>query len=401
MNYEISVGIIIQHPFEYSLGTIVNVLGFSEALSKMGATVHIFSPFEKTRKISKNLYIHNIKTVLTSSKIYKLIRLVYNCPILARKLILSNKMIEKSVRLLVHAILKSINTNNIKLDIIQGEQEIPSLAAIKIAKKLGIPSVAHFHNVWAEEAVDIGLTTERNSTLKHLTEKIADQADLIITITPYMLQYFKQNYSPKRVSYVPSGAPPVNKERTNYCPPYRVVFSGTLAKYENVDLYLKAANLINQENPKLDVEFYITGKGENTSKLKKLAKKMGLSINFLWFHTKEEYYKFLSTCHIGVIPWENKISRRLGFPMKLLDYASAGMVTLATNIGGWTELIDKEEIGLLVEPIPWDMMHGIIYLLTNPDQIVKRGQRAQRFAEKQTWDRSAEILLKNYSTLLN
>ena len=149
MNCEISIGTILQHPLEYSLGTIVNVLGFSEALTKMGATVHIFSPFEKTRKITKNLYIHNVKTTFSSSKIYKLIRLVYNYPILAKKLILSNKMIEKSARQLAQATLKYIGTNNVKLDIIQGEQEIPSLAAIEIAKKLGICSVAHFHNVWA------------------------------------------------------------------------------------------------------------------------------------------------------------------------------------------------------------------------------------------------------------
>jgi len=281
MNCEISIGTILQHPLEYSLGTIVNVLGFSEALTKMGATVHIFSPFEKTRKITKNLYIHNVKTTFSSSKIYKLIRLVYNYPILAKKLILSNKMIEKSARQLAQATLKYIGTNNVKLDIIQGEQEIPSLAAIEIAKKLGICSVAHFHNVWAEEAVDIGLVKERNSTLKHLTEKIASQADLVITITPYMLQYFKQNYSPQRVVYVPSGAPPINKKRTDYDPPYRVVYSGTLAKHENVDLYLKAANLVNQEKSKFDVEFYVTGKGEDVSRLRRLAKKMGLPINFL------------------------------------------------------------------------------------------------------------------------
>jgi len=398
---KLKIGIILQHPIEYSLGTVANVLGFAKALAMRGVKLHIFSPFEKSRKINENLYMHNVKMSFSLPKIYKFIRILYNYPFLARSFILNNKIIEKSIRQLVHGILRSISKNNIELDIIQGEQEIPSLSAITIAQKLGICSVAHFHNIWAEEVVDIGLITEQDSILKHLTKEIADKADLIITVTPYMLQYFKRNYSPKRVVYVPAGAPMIKEKRTNYRPPYRVVYSGTLAKHENVDLYLQAVNLINQEKSKFNVEFYVTGKGEKSSKLKKLAKKMGLSMNFLWFHTKEEYYKFLSTCHIGIIPWENKISRRLGFPMKLLDYAAAGMATVATNIGGWTEIIDKEKMGLLVEPIPRGMAHGIIYLLTHPSQIVERGRRAQMFAEKQTWDKSAEILLKEYSCLLN
>jgi glycosyltransferase involved in cell wall biosynthesis len=362
--------------------------------------VYIFSPLEKTRKIAEKLYLYNIKTSFSSLKIYKVIKLIYNYPFFARKLILNVKMIEKSVSQLVYATLESIEKNSIELDVIQGEQEIPSMAAIRIAKKLNIPSIAHFHNVWAEEAIDIGLATKQDSTLKSLTKQITSQADLIITPTPCMLEYFKQNYSPKRVVYVPRGASLIKEDRVDYRPPYRVVYSGTLAKHENVDLYVKAANLVNQEKPKLDVEFYITGKGEDASKIKKLAEKMGLSMNFLWFPTKEEYQKFLSICHIGIIPWDNKISRRLGFPMKLLDYAAAGMVTIATNIGGWTEIVDEEKIGILVEPTPRDMAYGIIYLLTNPNQIVERGQRAQRFAGKQTWDKSAEILLKEYLYLL-
>lgn len=398
---KLSIGMILQHPLEYSLGTTETVLGFAKALARQGTIVHIFSPLEKTRKICDGVYLHHVGTKFSSKRLYRIARFIYSHPALARKLILSNRVIKRLSDQLSSEILKYIRINGIKLNIIQGEQEIPSLAAIKISQQLGIPCVSHFHNVWAEEAVDIGLATENDLILKSLTKQIVSQASLIVTPTPYMLEYFERNYSPRRVVYVPRGVTLMEERKYYSYPPYRVIYSGTLAVHENIDLYLEAAKIICQEKPEFNVEFYITGKGDDASKLKKLSRKLGLPMNFLWFPTKEEYYRFLLTCHIGIIPWNNKVSRRLGFPMKLLDYAAAGMAIIATNIGGWTGLIEKEEMGVLVEPNPRDMAHGISYLLTNPCQIIGQGQKARKFAEKYTWNEASKILLKEYMRLLS
>ena len=53
-------------------------------------------------------------------------------------------------------------------DIIQGELETASLAAIKVGKKLGIPAVVDIHNIWPEVLVAEGYIKPESETFKNL-----------------------------------------------------------------------------------------------------------------------------------------------------------------------------------------------------------------------------------------
>ena len=53
--------------------------------------------------------------------------------------------------------------------------------------------------------------------------------------------------------------------------------------------------------------------------------------------------------------------------MKFFDYISYGIPVVANNIGGWTDVIQHENIGILADSTADSLADGILQLLQNPD----------------------------------
>ena len=56
------VGIITDHPFEAPFGYSIRPRELSINLAKLGSEVHVFSPVDKSLKISDNLMIHGVSS---------------------------------------------------------------------------------------------------------------------------------------------------------------------------------------------------------------------------------------------------------------------------------------------------------------------------------------------------
>jgi glycosyltransferase involved in cell wall biosynthesis len=91
----------------------------------------------------------------------------------------------------------------------------------------------------------------------------------------------------------------------------------------------------------------------------------------------------------------------MGPAVKMFDYLSVGLPVVANDIGGWTRIIEDEEIGVLTESNPVSFAQGILKLIE--DQRLSRGfgeRGLELVRTKMNWDASAELLLGKIRSLL-
>jgi len=400
----LKIGILAIHAFHSSLGTMEVISEISKALSDRNVEIHIFTPFENDLKYSK-IHIHNLPSFGSELGLgnvsYKILRNFYSSPFFAKNFFLRKKAIEMSVNVLTERLLPFLN--RINLDILQGEQEIPALACIKLGMKKGIPTIAHLRNFWPEECVDIGLIKRDSGTYRALHEMIGEilvGADRVFTVSGYAKQFLENEYGiydkiielPRGGSVIPMDIDYENRSSS-------VVYSGSISRHENLPLFIESIPRVEEKME--DTLFYITGKGNYLRKIKSLARNLSVNPHFLWFPKKDRLQKFLSHCSLGVIPWAKTISRRFGFPIKLLDYLSVGLPVVTTNVGGWTEIVKKERLGLITEGTPESFAEGIIKILNNSDLAEECGRRGLNLIkERYNWENTAKILIREYNGLI-
>lgn len=400
------LGIIYLHPFSKSLGTATATLGFARQLAQRGLIIHIFSLYEPDGQFEPNIYVHNLNLNFLPDFTYDFLRFFYSIPLISRNLILNVRFMRKNALMIAKAIIDKIEEKNLNIDLIESEELHTYEASIDVGRRLDIPSVARIHNLNVEEFADLRLIDRQGkqyNALKKYTEKNLDEMDLIITLTEYARTYLNIHFDVdiRKIRCIPIG---VDEKFVKSCTdsyeehvgskrPCRIIYSGSLTDNENVDLFINSINI--KKDLKTPVEYHLTGKGGKKSYYEKLCKRLNHEVHFGWFELKTEYRDFLSKGYIGVIPWADVPSRRIGFPMKLLDYLSAGLPVVATKIGGWSEIIESETIGYNSDLTDVAFSEAIESLVNLPEMAYKMSENALRIVRNEfSWERIMNLYEK-------
>ncbi len=99
----------------------------------------------------------------------------------------------------------------------------------------------------------------------------------------------------------------------------------------------------------------------------------GLKNQITWLGSRDDVQNILAGCDIGVLS-----STSEGLPLALLDYGTAGLAVVATDVGECAEVLDHGVTGCLVPPrSPQDLANGILYFLGNPTVRIETGKNFQ------------------------
>jgi len=388
------------HPFSGSLGSTVRVKELAIGLSKLGVEVYILTPYERDHTIKANVYVKSMSKMLPrlglSLPLYRLSRYAYYNGFFVRHVLCNERLftrVSQASAQLVAQILEKF-----EIDIIQAEQDAAVLPSLKAAKDLDIPVVADLHNILSEELVSAGVIKRKSREfrdLQMLIEKMLSQVDLSIVVSEKMQSYVASNYNLSNVVVVPPGGRPRIQNLEERMPPFKVVYSGLVSYREHVDLFVRSMKYISRKFP--STNYFITNKGENMKNIKRLAVRLGVRPNYFWYPSEDGFYKFLASCHVGVVPSSKDLARKMGTPVKLFDYMSVGLPVVANAIGAWANLIKNEKIGILTNDNPESFALGISKLLNNPALLREYGDRSLKLVKtKFNWDNSAKILLESY-----
>jgi glycosyltransferase involved in cell wall biosynthesis len=172
------------------------------------------------------------------------------------------------------------------------------------------------------------------------------------------------------------------------------VYLGRLKKYKRVDTVIRAFASLNLDESTLE----IAGTGDYRAQLEGLAQSLHLGdrVKFLGFVPEEQKVHLLRRAWASVLA-----SPKEGWGISNLEAAACGTPVIAANSPGIRESVIDGETGFLVPPDdPEAMAASMRGLVQSSDLVSVLGAAARKFAEKFTWERSANETLAHLEEVI-
>jgi len=378
------IGFLYLHAPGESMGSLNRVKFLCKGLTNLKNKCYIFTPYDYYENWGPLVRFINISTSkpekLLTNKIYQVIRAILNIQKLSTFTILRPSILNLISVKLARDLIYKIKNEYKNLDLIIGEQELASLILCYIKQTYDIPIIFDSHNFWPEELVENRIIKRFGRIYNYLlsVEKtIINKTNITITNGEALKDFLHKNVgrdNKHKIKSISNGGYPFVEEPKQKKLPPKIINAGMIVYRSNIKLFLRSVPFLLEEFP--ESQIYITRKGDELKRIMKLAKKMKLRINFYWNNSYKGFMKFLSECNMGIVTSSYELTRKLGFPSKIIDYFSAGIPVVGNDIGGWTKLIKTEEVGLLTSNHPEDLASKMILLIKDKHLNMKLSQNA-------------------------
>ncbi len=153
---------------------------------------------------------------------------------------------------------------------------------------------------------------------------------------------------------------------------------------------IKRIHLIIEILSKIDfkVEWIHFGDGELFKKIEKLAfeklsKKRNIKYNFKGFISNDELMKFYSDNYYKIDMMIN-VSKSEGIPVTIMETSSYGIVPIATNVGGTSEVVDKF---LVDDTCEEQIVSDVLEIITNYKEMTTKEVQKIKEEVYTIWER--------------
>ena len=238
------------------------------------------------------------------------------------------------------------------------------LAALRVARRHGLPLVYECRAFWEDAAVDHGTTVEggpRYRLTRALETYVFRHADAVTTICEGLKSdIVARGISEAKVTVIPNAVDvdqfeygalpnPELKRRLNLNGRTVLGFIGSFYAYEGLALLLEAMPRIVEKHQNL--RLLLVGGGPQEPALKALHRRLSLEDRVIFAgrvpHDRvQEYYDLVD---VFVYPRLPMRLTELVTPLKPLEAMARGRLVIASDVGGHRELIRDRETGLLFQ----------------------------------------------------
>lgn len=281
-----------------------------------------------------------------------------------------------------------------------------AMAAI-IKKKKRIPFIYNLQDVFPDSLVGAGMTSE-NSLIYKIGRKIEDftyrNADKIIVISEDIKKnIIRKGVPAEKIEIVPNwidsqSVHPIEK-KDNYLfekynipkEKFTVVYAGNLGYAQNIEVIIKAAEVLKENN---DIQFVIFGKGAQEDEYKKMADGLN-NMMFLPIQPYSEVSYVYSLGDVSIVPCKKGFGGS-AMPSKMWSIMATGTPVLASFDSGteMENLIRSEEIGLFSESEDYLMLaDNITEIFNSKDKQEMFGKNARIYVEEK---RNREVCTQRY-----
>jgi glycosyltransferase involved in cell wall biosynthesis len=167
--------------------------------------------------------------------------------------------------------------------------------------------------------------------------------------------------------------------------PPTFLYVGRLKRYKGIGFAIQALALARRRRP--DLRLDIAGTGDHRPELERLAVRLGLErvVVFHGFASDERKIDLMRSAWAHVFP-----SPKEGWGITIIEAAACGTPSLASDSPGLRDSVRHGETGFLVPHGDVDALAArMIEVADSPPLVSRLGQRARRFAEGLTWERTA------------
>lgn len=286
--------------------------------------------------------------------------------------------------------------------------EIIPIAALRFARKKGLPLIATYHG----DAIADRLLYKLGEKLHNLIIKeVLNFSSVIISPSKHVITQSTLLYKYRdKIIVLPNGINlkdfeiPYSKEECRkrlgiHNAENIILFVGVLRAFKGVDILIRAMQLIVKEIQ--NTQLMIVGEGEMRVELEKLTKKLGLERNIVFTGFINETLKpiYYKAADIFCLP---SVTTQEIFGIVNLEAMACGVPIVASRIGGIPDVVKNGKNGLLVPPKDHNALaNAIIYLLKNEDIRQKMGREGKKIVKGYTWEKITEAMETVYELVIN
>jgi glycosyltransferase involved in cell wall biosynthesis len=179
--------------------------------------------------------------------------------------------------------------------------------------------------------------------------------------------------------------------------PFILMYHGTLARRNGLDVAIRALALARRVVPALRLDINAIG-GEEEPRLKRLVQELGLSdyVNFAGPRPIETLADFVANGDLGIIPYQCNGFAELVLPTKCYEYAWMHRPMIASNTRAIRSLFQPKSIVLCEPSRPESFAEAIIDLYQHAEKRVRLVASAAEDYEAYRW----ETVAQSYQQLL-
>ena len=294
---------------------------------------------------------------------------------------------------------------------------LSGMAALRAARRLGVPLVYEIRAFWEDAAVGNG--TGRAGSLKYrltreLENRVVAGADAVMTICHGLRDdLIARGFPAGRIGLMPNGV-----DLTLFGEPRprdealarklelgsgpAIGFIGSFYDYEGLDVLIDAMPALLAR--RADARLLLVGGGPVEAQLaaRAAASPAAHAIRFVGRVPHHEVERYYSLCTVMAYPRKASRLTELVTPLKPLEAMAQGTLVAASSVGGHRELIGDGVTGTLFAPDdPEACAEALAGLLANGDEWDAMRARARRHvAENHSWARNVRRYRDVYQALL-
>jgi len=251
----------------------------------------------------------------------------------------------------------------VKPDILHAHSPaLNGVAALRAARRLGIPVVYEVRAFWEDAAVDHGTSSEggfRYRLTRAMETFVLRRADAVTTICEGLRgDIVNRGVAEDRITVIPNAVDAEKFEVGGIADlgllkelglegKQVLGFIGSFYAYEGLPLLVEAMPKILKTNP--DVRLLLVGGGPQDDLLHKQVNDLGLGqqVIFTGRVPHDQVQRYYNLVDIFVYPRLSMRLTNLVTPLKPLEAMAQGRIVLASDVGGHRELIDDGKTGCL------------------------------------------------------
>lgn len=397
-------GFIVHNPIGTSLGYSIRPRELCRNLSILGCNVQVFSTTDETLKFSESLVVNGVpgwQTLLTR-KLHNSGRDLIKNQLMAR-FFYRKRVFETLSNRLAASLFAKVKSCGI--EVLQGETEIASMAAIILGKRLGIPVVADIHGLLVEEAIQYGFLKEGSKQCQQIKSFVSDvlhESDAVVVVSENLKSYLEKDFAldSSKIFCIPNAGKSRGAVRPSWPSSQNLVYAGIFEPWERVNLAIESMPYVLSAHEK--ARFLIAGDGSLKAHLAKIVinLKVSNSVTFAGIVPYDKIADFMVQSDIAVLPSTLDVVRKVACPIKLFDYLITGLPVVTVVGLWWSDFVRQNNVGLVAENNPKSFATAINDLLSNPDKINAMSEKAIKLVrDKHNWCERAKKLLEIYEKL--
>jgi len=306
----------------------------------------------------------------------------------------------------------------IKPDILHAHSPaLNGFAALKMAKKYGLPLVYECRAFWEDAAVDHGTTQEgslRYRLTKALETHVFKHADAVTTICEGLRRdIIGRGVAAEKITVIPNAvdidkftygeaAEPGLQAELGLSGKIVLGFIGSFYAYEGLLLLLDALPAIIEQQP--DVRLLLVGGGPQQQQIVQKIEALGLRdwVILPGRVAHDQVQRYYNLVDIFVYPRLAMRLTDLVTPLKPLEAMAQGRLLVASDVGGHHELIRDRETGYLFKAgDKTALAQTVLAALNQQDQWEQVRQAGRRYVEEErNWRRSVSHYQAVYGRIM-